>query len=47
MFRCHGGDQRALAVIFFIPSLRTNSVSVGQLDEAGYTISIQDGLMVI
>ena len=33
--------------VFFIPSLRTNIISVGQLDEAGCIIYIKDGVMAI
>lgn len=29
VFRCQSGDQRTLTAVFFIPSLRTNIVSVG------------------
>lgn len=35
IFRCQNGDQRALTNVFFIPSLRSNIISVGQLDEGG------------
>lgn len=47
VFRCQGGEQRALTGVFFIPSLRTNIVSVGQLDEAGCIINIADGVMAV
>lgn len=47
VFRCQTGGQRVLTGVFFIPSLRTNIVSVGQLDEAGCIIDIKDGVMAI
>ncbi|XP_073363708.1 uncharacterized protein [Aegilops tauschii subsp. strangulata] len=47
VFRCKGRDQRSLTGIFFIPSLQTNIVSVGQLDETGCIINIADGVMAV
>ena len=47
IFRCGNGDQRALADVFFIPSLRRNIISVGQLDEGGCGIGIKSGTMTI
>ena len=47
IFLCNNGDQRALTGVFFIPSLRSNIISVGQLDEAGCSINIEHGVMVI
>ena len=29
VFRCQNGDQRALSEVYFIPSLRSNIISVG------------------
>jgi hypothetical protein len=39
-FRSQGGEQRALADVFFIPSLKSNIISLGQLDEGGCDIGI-------
>nr|XP_045084396.1 uncharacterized protein LOC123493968 [Aegilops tauschii subsp. strangulata] len=47
VFRCQSGGQRALTGVFFISSLRTNIVSVGQLDEAGCIIDIRDSVIAI
>ena len=47
VFRCQGGGQRVLTGVFHIPSLCTNIVSVGQLDEAGCVVNIQEGVMTI
>ena len=47
VFRTQGGEQRALADVFFIPSLQSNIISVGQLDEGGCDIGIKHGFMTI
>lgn len=47
LFRGQSGDQRVLAGVYYIPSLRSNIISVGQLDEGGYKIGIADGMMTI
>jgi transposase InsO family protein len=47
IFRGHSGDQRVLACVYYIPSLRSKIISVGQLDEGGYKIAIADGTMTI
>src|SRR3954465_15525691 len=47
VFRSQSGHQRALTSVFFIPSLRSNIISVGQLDEGGCKIGIENGLMTI
>ena len=47
VFRCQNGDQRALSEVYYIPSLRSNIISVGQLDEGGCRIGIEDGIMTI
>jgi transposase InsO family protein len=36
-----------LADVYYIPSLRSNIISVGQLDEGGYKIAISHGVMTI
>jgi hypothetical protein len=41
------GEQRVLADMYYIPSLRSNIISVGQLDEGGYKIGIANGMMTI
>ena len=47
IFRCKNGKQRSFRGAYYIPWLTTNIVSVGQLDEVGYKISIDDGVMWI
>ena len=47
IFRCGNDDRRALADVFFIPSLRSNIISVGQLDEGGCAVGIKSGIMTI
>lgn len=47
VFRCQNSDQRALTNVFYIPSLRSNIISVGQLDEGGCAIGIESGVMTI
>jgi hypothetical protein len=35
IFSCKNGEHRSLSSIYFIPKLKTNILSVGQLDEIG------------
>ncbi|XP_076901465.1 uncharacterized protein LOC143555880 [Bidens hawaiensis] len=41
------GEQRALNDVYFIPSLKNSIISLGQLDEGGCKIGIQDGILWI
>jgi hypothetical protein len=47
MFMCKNSESRSFDGIYFIPRLTTNIVSVGQLDEIGYKINIDTGVMKI
>jgi hypothetical protein len=47
MFVCKNGESRSFDGVYFIPCLTTNIVSVGQLDEIGYKIDIDTGVMKI
>jgi hypothetical protein len=47
IFRGQTGEQRVLTDVYYIPSLRSNIISVGQLDEGGYKIGITNGMMTI
>jgi hypothetical protein len=47
VFVAHGARHRVLSRVYYIPRLRTFIVSVGQLDEAGCSILVQGGFMVI
>jgi hypothetical protein len=43
MFSCKTGEHRTLSEVYYIPQLRTNIVSLGQLDENGCTSLIENG----
>jgi hypothetical protein len=45
LFQCKNGEHKALANTYFIPRLNANIISVGQLDENGFKIQIEDGVM--
>jgi hypothetical protein len=47
MFMCKNGESRSFDGVYFIPRLTTNIVIVGQLDEIGYKIDIDTGMMKI
>jgi hypothetical protein len=47
MFMCNNGESWFFDGVYFIPRLMTNIVSVGQLDEIGYKIDIDTGVMKI
>jgi hypothetical protein len=47
VFRGQTGEQCVLADMYYIPSLRSNIIFVGQLDEGGYKIGIANGMMTI
>ncbi|KAG8060127.1 hypothetical protein GUJ93_ZPchr0002g24035 [Zizania palustris] len=46
-FPCRNGEFRRFIGVYFIPRLTMNIVSVGQLDEDGYKIRIEAGVMSI
>jgi transposase InsO family protein len=47
LFMCKNGEHRSFSGVYYIPKLTTNIVSIGQLDEVGYKINIDDGVMRI
>jgi hypothetical protein len=47
MFMCKNGESWSFDGVYFIPHLTTNIMSVGQLDEIGYKIVIDTGMMKI
>jgi hypothetical protein len=47
VFECLTGDHRMLGDVYFIQSLHSNIVSLGQLYENGCKILIMDGVMCI
>jgi hypothetical protein len=44
---CKNGESQSFDEVYFIPRMTTNIVSVGQLDEIGYKIDIDTGVMKI
>jgi len=40
IFRCQNGEHRALTDVYYIPQLRSNIISIGQLDERGSEVLI-------
>jgi hypothetical protein len=47
LFNCKNGEHRSFAGVYYIPRLTSNIISIGQLDEAGYKINIDDGVLRI
>ena len=45
LFVSKGGEHRKLTDVYFIPRLKANLVSLGQLDEAGCHISSSAGYL--
>jgi hypothetical protein len=47
VFVCKNGESQSFDRVYFIPHLMTNIVSIGQLNEIGYKIDIDTGMMKI
>jgi hypothetical protein len=47
MFMCKNGESRSFDEVYFISHLMTNIVSIDQLNEIGYKIGINIGMMKI
>jgi transposase InsO family protein len=47
LFVAHNGEHRLLTEVYFIPKLKSNIISLGQLDEIGCKYSADDGLMTV
>jgi hypothetical protein len=47
LFNCKNGEHRSFAGVYYIPRLTSNIISIGQLDEAGYKINIDNGVLRI
>jgi hypothetical protein len=45
LFACKSGEHRRLEGVYYIPRLTTNIVSLGQMDEDGYKINIEAGVL--
>jgi hypothetical protein len=47
VFSYRNGEHRALTGVYYLPRLTVNIISVGQLDESGCRINIEDGILRI
>jgi hypothetical protein len=47
LFACKSGEHRALTGVYYIPQLRSNIISLGQLDERGCEVLIKSGILRI
>jgi hypothetical protein len=47
IFSSKSGEHRIFTRIYYIPRLKTSILSVGQLDELGYEVNINSGVMRI
>lgn len=45
LFACKNGEHRTLANTYFLPRLAANIVGIGQLDETGFQVLVEDGIM--
>jgi hypothetical protein len=45
IYSCKNGEHRALPNVYYLPRLTANIVSVGQLDESGYQVLVEAGVM--
>jgi hypothetical protein len=47
IFTAESGEHRLLTGVYYIPALRNSIISLGQLDESGSRVEINDGVMRI
>ena len=47
IFKAKTGEDRLLTGMYYIPSLRNSIISIGQLDENGLWVEIEDGVLRI
>jgi len=45
LFSCKMGEHRAIDNVYYLPHLTANIISVGQLDESGYQVLVESGVM--
>jgi hypothetical protein len=45
IFAIESGEHRLLTGVYYIPALRNSIISLGQLDESGSRVEINDGVM--
>jgi transposase InsO family protein len=47
LFECQNGEHWILTEVYYIPRLRSNIISIGQLDEYGCKMLVEDGFMTL
>lgn len=47
LFETKSGEHKALTDVYLIPRLKTNIVSLGQLEERGFKVVLEDGFMYL
>jgi hypothetical protein len=47
LFAVNGGHHRALMQVYWIPCIKSNIVSIGQLDEIVYSTQVEYGMMMV
>lgn len=45
MFQCKNGEHLTLTNVYYIPKLKSNIISLGQIDESGGRILIESGVL--
>jgi len=45
LFVCKSGEHRAITGVYYIPRLNTHIISLGQFDENGCQVLIEDGIL--
>jgi hypothetical protein len=45
LIKCKTGGHKALTGVYYIPHLKANIVSLGQMEEAGYKIVLESGFL--
>jgi hypothetical protein len=47
LFKCLNSEQQALTDVYYIPRLQSSIISIGQLDECGCQVLIDNGVLSI
>jgi hypothetical protein len=47
LFKCSNGEHQTLTKVYYLPCLRSNIVSIGQLDEANYETRIHGSVLLL
>ncbi|CAN1315404.1 hypothetical protein LINPERPRIM_LOCUS29700 [Linum perenne] len=47
LIECQTGEHKVMTHVYYIPRLKSNILSVGQLDENGCMVVIEDGVMSV